>query len=105
MRELPRPSEIFGDPDATEMIRVWIAHGDQHVSLTLGMWIDSEDAEIDERDAWGQLLADTIRHIAHGLSQSHGWEAAGTIRRIRAALTDSLKSGDGGEITGGYVDE
>ena len=103
MRELLRPPEITGDDEATEMIRVWLAHGDQHVSLLLGMWQDADDSELDEREAWGDLLADTIRHIAHGLSQSHGWQPAETIRRISLSLTENLRTDAVGAVTGGYV--
>jgi hypothetical protein len=57
-RELIQPPEIAGDEDATEMIRVWLAHNALHVSMLLGMWQDAEESEIDERDAWGELLCD-----------------------------------------------
>ena len=47
-RELPIPPETQGDDRATEMIRVWLAHNDLHVSLNLGMWKDAEDSEVDD---------------------------------------------------------
>ncbi|WP_181898460.1 DUF5076 domain-containing protein [Alteromonas aestuariivivens] len=103
MRELTIPIETGGDEDATEMMRIWLAHDDLHVSLFLGMWEDAEDCEIDERDAWGQLLADTIQHIANGMSQSHGWDKDQTVAQITRSL---LKHSDlpRGSISGGYVD-
>ena len=86
MRELPRPSGIVGDDHATEMIRVWIAHNDLNVSMLLDMWHDAPDAEVDERDAWGELLADLTKHIANGMMKQHGWDYDSTRDRIRAAF-------------------
>jgi hypothetical protein len=80
-RALDIPPETEGDDRATEMIRVWLAHNDLHVSMLLGMWSDAEDSEVDERDAWGQLLADLTRHIANGMMKEYG----GTMMRRGAA--------------------
>ena len=52
MRELEQPPATSDDEDATEMIRAWIAKGDLHVSLRLGLWQDLQNPDIDERDAW-----------------------------------------------------
>ena len=48
MRELPIPDGIENDPNATEMIRVWIAKNDIQVSMLLGMWADTDEFDIDE---------------------------------------------------------
>lgn len=104
MRELPRPPEIEGDPDATEMIRVWIAHEEQFVSLLLGMWADADDCEIDEREAWGELLADAVRHVANGLNQSQGWDRDASIESITASFVRHVKEADP-EIEGEYVED
>ncbi|BBO27699.1 hypothetical protein AltI4_20870 [Alteromonas sp. I4] len=103
MRELRIPIEVGGDEKATEMMRIWLAHDELHVSLLLGMWEDAEDCDVDERNAWGELLADTIRHIANGMEQSHGWDKKETIAQITRSL---LKNTDlpRGTITGGYVE-
>jgi hypothetical protein len=42
MRELRRPAVSAEDENATEMIRAWIANGDLHVSMRLGMWQELE---------------------------------------------------------------
>ena len=89
IRELVKPPEIVGDEKATEMIRVWLAHDALHVSLLLGMWSDAEDSKFDERDAWGQLLADLTKHIANGMMQSHGWNYDETRNRIRDAFLEN----------------
>lgn len=104
MRELDRPPEIEGDERATEMIRVWLAHHELHVSMLLGMWEDAEDSQIDERKAWGHLLADLTRHIANGLNQSHGWAVRPTMQWIRQEYLENLAD-DLHSVEGKYLDE
>ncbi len=105
MRDLPVPPDTLSDANAREMIRVWIANNDLHVSLNLGMYADDPDGDVDEREAWGQILADTIRHVAHGLHQSHGWRPQATTATIRTALLEHLRDEDADSKThGGYVD-
>ena len=91
MRELVIPPETEGDPRATEMIRAWLAHEDVHVSLLLGMWEDAEDSEVDEREAWGNLLADVARHIANGMHQSHSWDQKDTLSKIKQAFLENME--------------
>jgi hypothetical protein len=102
-RELIQPPEIAGDEDATEMIRVWLAHNALHVSMLLGMWQDAEESEIDERDAWGELLCDLTKHIANGMMKEYGWDYDATRDRIRAAF---LKNFDdkSGKIEGDFAE-
>lgn len=102
VRQLTVPPETAGDDDATEMIRIWLVHGELHVSLLLGIWADADDAEVDERDAWGELLSDVIRHIANGLEQSHGWDRNDTIGRIRDELNACLEDAGSEDISGGF---
>jgi hypothetical protein len=68
------------------MIRAWIANGDLHVSMRLGIWQELEDPQIDERDAWGEVLADLTRHIANGMMKEYGWDYDSTRDRIRTAF-------------------
>jgi predicted secreted Zn-dependent protease len=103
VRELSIPHGTADDDRATEMIRVWLAHENLHVSLLLGMWEDAEDSDVDERAAWGELLSDVIKHIANGLNDSHGWDKVDTATRIRDALLENLKNPDG-VVTGEYVE-
>jgi len=102
IRSLDTPLEIDGDPEATEMIRVWLAHNDVHVSLLLGMWADAEDCDVDEREAWGNLLADVARHIANGMSQSHSWSQRDTLAKIKQAFLENLEHQEK-VLSGGYV--
>ncbi|THB78866.1 MAG: DUF5076 domain-containing protein [Desulfobacteraceae bacterium] len=95
MKELQVPEGIQDDPDAIEMIRVWIANKDIQVSMLLGLWEDAANIDIDERDAWGELLADLIRHIANGLTQSHEYNReASEIRILHALLSHLGHEGD-----------
>ena len=84
--ELDTPPEAVGDENAAEMVRVWIAREGLHVSMRLGMWQDAEQSGIDERDAWGELLADLTRHIANGMMKEYGWDYDSTRDKIRAAF-------------------
>ena len=103
-RDLPVPTGTDDDDDAREMIRVWLAHQNLHVTLNLGMWEGAGDCSVDERDAWGELLSDVIKHIANGLAQSHGWDRIATATRIRKALLENLRNPDG-VVTGRYVED
>lgn len=87
---LPPPPPVTSDANAREMIRVWIAHEDLHVSLNLGMYASDPDAKVDEREAWGQMLSDTTWHIANGLHQSHGLDPHVSAGMIRDILLEKL---------------
>ena len=95
MQELPRPTETFEDERSAEMIRVWLANEQLHVSLRLGMWNDAEDCQIDERDAWGYLLSDLTRHIANGMMQRYGWDFDSTRESIRVAFLKNYDNKSG----------
>jgi hypothetical protein len=103
MNELKIPEGVEGDPDAMEMIRVWIGNKDIHVSMLLGMWEEASHHDIDEREAWGELLGDIVRHIANGLTQSHDYNSAASEQRIANALLTHL--GHGANTIQGEIDE
>ena len=94
MNELQIPEGIEDDPNAMEMIRVWIGNKDIQVSMLLGMWEEASNFEVDERDAWGELLADLIRHIANGLTQSHDYNTVASEMRIANSLIRHLGHGE-----------
>lgn len=96
------PPETNDDPRATEMIRVWLAREDLHVSLNLGMWEDADDTDIDEREAWGTLLSDIARHIANGLKQSHNWKEKETLAKIKKAFLENIANHER-QTSGSYV--
>ena len=56
-KSLSIPPAAQRDKASFEVLRVWIAEQGQHVSLQSGAW--------DDPFAWGIVLADLARHIAH----------------------------------------
>jgi len=56
---VPEPART--DAKSFELLRVWIAHQDQHISLRVGVWKEPEH--------WGMMLADLARHIAATLAR------------------------------------
>jgi hypothetical protein len=56
-KSLSIPPVAQRDKASFEVLRVWIAEQGQHVSLQSGAWEDPF--------AWGIVLADLARHIAH----------------------------------------
>jgi len=80
--ELPIPPVALKHRSA-EMIRVWLANDKQHVVLNIGFW---EERGIDERDAWGLVLADMIHHIADAHQSEYGHSSQETIAKIRRAF-------------------
>jgi hypothetical protein len=57
------PPAASRDKASFEVLRVWIAEKGQHVSIRSGAWEDPF--------AWGIVLADLARHIAHAHEIQH----------------------------------
>ncbi len=85
LNELPVPPEAQTDDNSRELIRAWAAHKGLHCSLSENNWGDNE------RTAWGMLLADTVRYIAHVIHEQKGWNKAETVREIRRVFDESLE--------------
>ena len=68
--QLRVPDAARNDRRSFELLRVWIADGEQHISLRAGIW--------DDPQAWGVMLADLAGHIAIIFEQS------GTLGREEA---------------------
>lgn len=103
MRELIIPVGAKSDPDATEMVRFWLAHNQPHVSLLLGMYEDADDCDVDELYAWGHILRDIAQHVAHGLQKSHGWDFSESAKKIERYFVEAMGQRSPG-IEGGYLD-
>ncbi len=89
---LPVPAAASRDPRSLEVLRVWIANGEQHVALAFGMW--------DDPAAWGLLLADLARHIAEAhAQQDQDVDAEDFLEQIRSGLEAEL-DGPADEISG-----
>jgi hypothetical protein len=96
--ELPLPPAAIADSRSLEMIRVWMAEQKLHCVLNIGFW---ESRGVDERRAWGVLLADMLHHIANAHEQQYGRDPKHTIERICEALEAELQhptSGRPGEF-------
>ncbi len=62
MSELPTPPNLGTDPDATELVRVWIINQEMACSLYPGAF--------DDPALWGVVLADVARYVARGLQET-----------------------------------
>jgi hypothetical protein len=84
--ELTIPPEALTHP-SVEMIRVWLANQRQHVALNIGFW---ENRGLNEREAWGILLADMIHHIANAHESEYGHDPRETLSIIRRAFDSEM---------------
>lgn len=82
--QLQIPDTIKGDSTSFEVLRVWIAHQGQHISLRAGVWEDPA--------AWGIMLSDLARHIANSYHQDLGLDRQKTLERIKAAMDAEFAS-------------
>jgi hypothetical protein len=73
-QEMPIPAPAYDDPESAEVARIWIANGQQVVSLVPAF----EDPE-----AWGMMLVDLARHVA-GAYEAHGHKKADVLRKIHS---------------------
>jgi hypothetical protein len=74
-KSLSIPTVAQRDKASFEVLRVWIAEQGQHVSIRSGAWEDPF--------AWGIVLADLARHIAHAHElQNEGLDKAAFLQRL-----------------------
>ena len=101
-RELPLPDGAAEDADAIEVARVWVTRQDLLVSLNVGLYPPEESAG--ETTAWGDILADTVKHLAKALSLRYDLSPAVLEQEIMARCNQSLceysKSFSGGLTDG-----
>ena len=91
---LPIPHTVAGDPNATEVARIWIAHGRQHVHIRTGVWEDPA--------AWGIMLVDFARHVANAYEadgRGDYFKVLCEIRRLFDAEWDSPTDIATGELS------
>ena len=74
-KHLPVPPAAQADANAIELLRVWAANGQQHVSLVTNVWPDPA--------AWGILLVDLAKHVAYAYQQTSGKDFDGVLKRIK----------------------
>ena len=88
------PPAVASDPKATEIARIWAAHGQQHVHLRSGLWEDAGN--------WGILLVDLARHVANAYEQDGRGDYFAVLSRIHEifeAEWDSLTDIARGQLT------
>jgi hypothetical protein len=84
MNELPVPPDAAGDPASVELLRVWV------VGETLQCALQAD--AFPEADAWGEVLADVVRHIARARREQEGGAEEETVRRILAVFDEEVRS-------------
>jgi hypothetical protein len=89
MKPLDPPHTIEGDPNATEMLRLWAAHNKMNVAINIGCY---EENGHDEAHAWGMIIADFTKHVARALKQRYGHIEKDTIRKIKEGFAAELES-------------
>jgi hypothetical protein len=99
--QLPIPGDAIADPQSVEMIRAWIANRGLHCSLNIGIW--GADGSMDERRAWGILLADVVKHVADALV-GEGLDKNETVAKVRESFLAELDKPTSSS-QGGFVDE
>jgi hypothetical protein len=77
IEELPVPESVAAASQKAEMARIWIADGDQVVTLSSRMW--------DDPGAWGLMLVDLAEHVALAY-EAKGVNAKEALAKIRAAM-------------------
>ncbi|CAD1786735.1 MULTISPECIES: DUF5076 domain-containing protein [Xanthomonas] len=87
-RELPLPDGAAEDLDAFEVARIWVTRQDLLVSLNIGLYPPEESAG--ETTAWGDILADTVKHLAKALSLRYDQNPAVLEQEIIARCNLSL---------------
>ena len=79
-RPLMIPPAAEADLNAIEMARIWIAQGKLNCVLNVGHW--QQSSGIDEREAWGIVLADIARHASNALEDSAGTDRRENLKMI-----------------------
>ena len=100
MNERPIPEAALQDPNSVEMLRVWVAEGQLHCSLKIGMYRDGMG--IDEEVAWGTILADAARHIAKALQDGGSLNETESLAILVSKFNDEV-SVPSSELKGGFV--
>jgi Domain of unknown function (DUF5076) len=89
MEVLAPPDGAVDDPDAVEVARIWVTHEDLLVSLRVGMYSDPSGPG--DAIVWGDILADTIKHLANAIALAQGTAALQAQEEILGRCTESLQ--------------
>ena len=80
--QLMPPHEVFHDPKAGEVARVWISGGALSLSLHASAFGKAEP--------WGHVLAGMAQQVAAACAEMGHGTASGNFAAIRKALNDDL---------------
>ena len=83
MKPLSPPNDAIGNDDALEVLRGWIVGGDLQVSLAF-------EAFGNNPEVWGQLLAETVTHLADAMSAEKYGARDEIYARIQSSLEEHL---------------
>lgn len=81
--ELDIPDAVHNDPDAFELLRVWAADGEQHVTISAQLRGEAAD--------FGVLIADLVQHGARLYSQREGLTVRNALELILSGIRKELK--------------
>lgn len=87
--ELPLPDGAADEPDAQELARIWVTRRDLLVSLKVGRYSEQAGG-VKETTAWGDVLADTVRHLAKAISLRYDVSPAAAQQEIVSCCNESL---------------
>lgn len=76
--QLQIPNAALQDKNSLEVIRVWIADKQQHVSLRTSVWEDPA--------AYGVLVCDLMKHITNAYHQNEGKDWQEAFARVKAGF-------------------
>jgi hypothetical protein len=82
--ELVIPESTRKHPNAREILRVWVANGGLHVSLSAAAWEDPV--------AWGVVLADLAKHVAKSYHLHKQVDEDEVLNRIKTVMEAELSS-------------
>jgi hypothetical protein len=88
LKERPIPQAATRDPNALEIIRVWIAEKGLHTSIRVGVY---KDSGINELRAWGIILADVTRHLADAINECEGLDRSIVVEGVVDNMLDELR--------------
>ena len=81
-KELEIPPAAEDDPQAFEILRVWGAKREQHVSISWDLW--------DDPATWGLFLADLANHVANAFQQERGLDRNQTLTAIQELFNKEI---------------
>ena len=82
-RELEIPPAAEEDPSAFEIVRVWGAKREQHVTIFWDLW--------DDPATWGIMLADLAGHVANAYHQQRGLARGEVLSEIRTMFNKEIE--------------